>query len=141
MFEASTEANCRMLALLTQTITKIDASELKQKVNKFVPDEAEDECDYMEYDHARRGVEIYDKLKDNVIRNLIIPEVNNISKNIMNNDPKSVLRSANHLLSNKDLNKFLKQISGYSTKNSIDGFVYGYEYDNATATAALLLSR
>ena len=67
----------------------IDTTALRQQLDKTVP---KDQCEDVDYQRALRGIELAEKLKNKIVKDMIMPEINNIAKNIINN-PKQALDS------------------------------------------------
>ena len=122
--EQSATLQNSMLEMITDAMN-IDTTKLKQQLDKIVP---KDQCEDVDYQRVRRGIELVEKSKNKIVKDLMMPEVNNVAKNIVNN-PKEALASAERVLSNKERKRFRKECNEYMTKDPIQAYVYGYDDD------------
>jgi integrase len=123
--ENATALQNHMLELIAQSM-EIDTTALKQKLVEDKATLPKDQYEDMEYQHKKRGLEIAERLKEKIMKDTLIPEINNISKNIIK-DPKSASDSVKKVVNNKELSRYRKELHKYNTTNPIDAYVYGYD--------------
>ena len=81
LFEESTSFQNSMLEMITEAMN-IDTTALRQQLDKTVP---KDQWEDVEYQRALRGIELAEKFKNKIVKDTLMPEVNNVAKNIIKN--------------------------------------------------------
>ena len=125
MFEASTAWHNSILELMAQAMD-IDTTAMKQHLSKF---ETKDQYEDMQYQYIEQGIRLTERLKNNIMKDTLIPEINNISKSIIK-DPKLASISAKKLKNNQEWNRYRKDLHYYNTRDPIDVYTYDGGYDN-----------
>ena len=125
-FEESTSFQNSMLEMITEAMN-IDTTALRQQLDKTVP---KDQWEDVDYQRALRGIELAEKFKNKIVKDTLMPEVNNVAKNIIKN-PKEALDSIKRMSSssnNKERKRFKKEWGEYMNKDPIEAYVYGYDH-------------